>query len=171
MSENERVYAIRKAKMLTMEKFGAAIGITSSAVSQIEKGKIGMTDQTRMFICREFNVNEEWLRTGEGEMFVPAPTDELDALAKRYNLSHGVYVLVEKLVNLPEERQQIIVDYVLGAARALLSEENLAHQPEYVPEMSKEEMRAEFERQWDLEKERKEKSEASGSGSSGVASA
>ena len=42
---------------------------------------------------------------------------------------------------------------------------------EYVPEMSKEEMRAEFERQWDLEKERKEKSEASGSGSSGVASA
>ena len=46
MTENERVYAIRKAKTLTMEESGAAIGIMSSAVSQIEKGKIGMTDQT-----------------------------------------------------------------------------------------------------------------------------
>ena len=171
MTENERVRAIRKAKGITLEEFGSQIGVGKTAISKIERSETRVTDRTRISICKAFGVNEEWLRTGEGEMFNAAPTDELDALAKRYNLSHGVYVLIEKLVNLPEERQHIIVDYVLEAAKALLPEENLAHQPEYASEMSQEEMRAEFERQWDIEKERREKSEASGSGSSGMASA
>lgn len=70
MSENERVLKIRKEKGLTLKEFGAIIGITDSAVSQIEKGRINMSDQTRLLICDKFNVNETWLRTGEGEMFL-----------------------------------------------------------------------------------------------------
>ena len=71
MTENERVKQIRNAKGLTMREFGTIIGITDSAVSQIEKGRINMSEQTRLLICAKFRVNEHWLRTGEGEMFTP----------------------------------------------------------------------------------------------------
>ena len=70
MTENERVKAIRKAKNLTLEKFGEAIGMGKSSISDIENGRRPLTNQTRLSICRVFGVEESWLRTGEGEMFV-----------------------------------------------------------------------------------------------------
>lgn len=68
MSVNERIKELRKAKGLTMDKFGAQIGITRGSVSLIETGRNNPSDQTIRSICREFNVREEWLRTGEGSM-------------------------------------------------------------------------------------------------------
>lgn len=71
MTENERVKAIRKAKNLTLEKFGEAIGMGKSSISDIENGRRPLTNQTRLSICRVFGVEESWLCTGTGEMFVP----------------------------------------------------------------------------------------------------
>lgn len=70
MTENERIKRIRESVGLTQEKFAKRIGIGGSAISQIEKGHIRASEQTQLFICREFNVNEHWLRTGDGEMFL-----------------------------------------------------------------------------------------------------
>ena len=75
MTENERVKEIRKAKSLTLERFGEKIGLGKTAISKIERGENNLTDQTRRSICREFGVSEEWLRTGEGEMFLPVDRD------------------------------------------------------------------------------------------------
>lgn len=66
---NKRIKMVRKNANLTLEKFGERIGITASACSTIENGKNGASDQTIRSICREFNVSETWLRTGEGEMY------------------------------------------------------------------------------------------------------
>lgn len=66
---NERVRELRKALNMTLEVFGAKIGIKKSSLSQIENGVNNLTEQNILLICKEFNVNEEWLRTGEGEMF------------------------------------------------------------------------------------------------------
>lgn len=68
MSTNDRVRQIRTAGGYTLRQFAEKIGISDSAVSQIEKGKSGVSDQTIRSICREFGVNETWLRTGAGEM-------------------------------------------------------------------------------------------------------
>lgn len=65
----ERIYQLRKALDLGQEEFGKRIGITRSSVSGFESGRRNPSDQTITSICREFNVNEIWLRTGEGEMF------------------------------------------------------------------------------------------------------
>lgn len=73
---NERVKQLRKALDLTMEKFGEKIGVKKSAISLIESGKNSLTDQMVKSICREFDVNEEWLRNGEGSMFVERTRDE-----------------------------------------------------------------------------------------------
>lgn len=66
---NERVKEIRKALGLSMETFGGRIGVTRSAISRIESGVVNVTNQNVTAICREFGVNEEWLRTGSGDMF------------------------------------------------------------------------------------------------------
>lgn len=70
MIENERIKEIRKSLEMTMERFGERLGVTKTAISNIEKSNRNVTEQMRKAICREFNVNEEWLRTGNGEMFV-----------------------------------------------------------------------------------------------------
>lgn len=68
---NNRVREIRKTLDLTMDKFGERLGVTKVAISRIESGERNLTDQMIRSICREYNVNEDWLRTGEGEMFNP----------------------------------------------------------------------------------------------------
>ena len=65
----ERVKELRKKLGLTLEKFGEKLGVTKQTVSRIENGVNSLTDQMFKSICREFNVNEHWLRTGEGDMF------------------------------------------------------------------------------------------------------
>lgn len=66
---NERIKIIRKELNLTLEKFGQRIGVTRAAISNIESGNRKVTDQMCRSICREFNIREDWLRNGTGEMF------------------------------------------------------------------------------------------------------
>lgn len=80
MTVNERVKEIRKSNELTMDKFGERIGVTKAAISKIEKGERGVTDQMIKLMVKEFGVNENWLRTGDGEMF--PEFDRADAIAK-----------------------------------------------------------------------------------------
>lgn len=63
-------------------------------------------------ICREFNVNEEWLRNGSGGMFKPAPSDALYKLKQDYNLSEADYVMVEKFVSMRPETRQAVFNYM-----------------------------------------------------------
>ena len=76
MTQGERVRALRKDLSLTLEKFGGALGVGKTAISKIENDERNLTDQMILSICREYNVSEEWLRDGTGEMFVPVTRDE-----------------------------------------------------------------------------------------------
>lgn len=84
---NTRISNIRKALGLTQEKFAARIGLTRNFVWMIEKGERVPSDRTISDICREFNVSETWLRTGEGEMF-----NQLDADADFLNICEQINV-------------------------------------------------------------------------------
>lgn len=66
---NNRIKELRKELGLSQRNLGITLGVTDGAISKIEKGERSITKQMFMSICREFNVNEEWLRTGKGEMF------------------------------------------------------------------------------------------------------
>lgn len=66
---NSRIRELRKTLGLTLEKFGEPLGVTKTAISRLENGVNGITDQMVKSICREYNVNEEWLVNGTGEMF------------------------------------------------------------------------------------------------------
>lgn len=76
MNINERIRELRKSFSLSGEKFGEKIGLKKVAISQIETGRSMPTEQTILSICREFGVSEDWLRNGNGEMFIPMTRDE-----------------------------------------------------------------------------------------------
>lgn len=73
---NERIKELRKTLGLTLEKFGERVGVKKSALSLVENGKNNVSEQLFFSICREFNVNDDWLRTGDGEMFNQSDEDE-----------------------------------------------------------------------------------------------
>lgn len=101
----ERIRELRRHLNMTMEEFGARIGLTKSAVSFIESGRNGARDQTVFAICREFGVSEAWLRTGEGEMFEQTRETVLDRLAAEYSLDKEQVSVIENFLDLsPQER-------------------------------------------------------------------
>ena len=101
---NERIKQIRRELGLTQTEFAERIGLKQNSIALIESGKRNISDQAVLSICREYGVNEEWLRTGDGDKFIPESNDELEALAKKYNLSNADQVLIEKYVNLTHQR-------------------------------------------------------------------
>jgi transcriptional regulator with XRE-family HTH domain len=72
----DRLLAIRKALKLNQVEFGERIGLKKSAFSMIESGANTLTEQNIRLICMTFNVNDTWLRTGEGEMFAASPYEK-----------------------------------------------------------------------------------------------
>ena len=165
----ERLKKLRKALDLTQQEFADRIGIGRGSIATYETRDGNPGSSVINLICREFNVSETWLRTGEGEMFTPSPTTELDALASKYpNMTHETYVVGEKLVNLPKSSQNIITGFLREVVKGfgdVFSGTN-AKRPQ---EMSREEIHAELDLQLDAEKEATENASAFGHGSSGTA--
>lgn len=112
MTIGERIKVLRKEKNLSMEDFGSVIGMGKSAVSRIENGVNGTTDQTIRSICREFGVNETWLRTGEGEMFEQTRASVLDRLSTEYDLSREQHSVIEAFLDLDPQERDVILKYV-----------------------------------------------------------
>lgn len=105
----DRIRKLRKILDLTQQEFADKIGVKRNTIGQYEIGRNEPIDTVINLICREFNVREEWLRTGEGEMFKPRPTDTLDRLAYENNFSNADYVVIEKFVSLqPQKRKELL---------------------------------------------------------------
>lgn len=79
----ERIKAVRKYLKLTQAEFGARIKVKGNTVTGYETGIRSPSDAVINSICREFGVNEQWLRTGEGEMLVSPDKFSLDDFAKK----------------------------------------------------------------------------------------
>ena len=73
---NTRIRILREHLNMNQEDFGAKIGVRRSTITNYETGARIPLDTVVSSICREFNVNEVWLRTGEGEMFPPPPEED-----------------------------------------------------------------------------------------------
>ena len=73
---NERIKKLRKSLGLTQQEFSDRIKVKRNTVATYEMGRSMPSDAAISLICREFNVNETWLRTGDGEMFKPVNRDQ-----------------------------------------------------------------------------------------------
>lgn len=108
----DRIREVREHFGLSMEKFGSRIGIGKASISLLESGKNNPSVQTITLICREFGVNEQWLRTGEGEMFEQTRASVLDRLSTEYDLSREQRSVIEAFLDLNPQERDVILKYV-----------------------------------------------------------
>lgn len=101
----ERIREIRKTLKLTQVEFGEKIGVKGNTVTNYETGLRNPTDAVLLSICREFNVNEEWLRSGEGDMF-QIPDDEDAALVSEI-LEHTDRRFYQAVLNIVRTYSQL----------------------------------------------------------------
>lgn len=119
---NDRIRFLRKHFKMTQEEFAAKLGVKRGAIANYEIGRNIPADSVVSLICKVFNVNEEWLRTGAGgneAAFDPAPKSKLDDLAEAQGLTDEQYILLQKFIRLRPEIRQGILEYIVDAAAAL----------------------------------------------------
>lgn len=103
----ERIKELRQKLDLTLEEFGKRLGVTKTSISRIENGINNVTEQMFLSICREFNVNEDWLRNGTGgteNMFIPEDMifiSNIGRLGNEKNKFKKFYL--NMMMNLPDE--------------------------------------------------------------------
>ena len=108
---NERIKHLRIDNLhLSQDAFGKRLGITGAAVSRIEKGERAVTEQMILAICREFNVSEEWLRNGTGEMFNDMSEDDEIAYIVGHTLANSSDFVKDTFLALGRMSQQFTAD-------------------------------------------------------------
>ena len=118
----DRIKKVRRELDLTQQEFADRLGVKRGAIANYEVGRNEPVDSIIALICREFHVNEEWLRYGTGDMFSSEPEDELHALTKKYGLTAADRTLIEKFLTLKAESRNAVIHFIEDVAAALNSD-------------------------------------------------
>ena len=119
MTLNEQLKKVRKALNLTQTKFAKEIGLSQTSLGMIEVGDRKVQDRHIKTICSIFNVNEDWFRTGKGEMFNKKNDNFLEQMIKKYNLSHVEAQIADYCLNLSSEERAGILKHILNIANII----------------------------------------------------
>ena len=147
---NERLVEIRKALQMNQKKFAESISIGQSTLAMIEVGKRALNDRHIKLICNIYNVNEEWLRNGNGEMFISKnQEEELASYINRISIANSFKKrLMMVLASLSETEWEVLEDVALRImANHLLNFSEDENNSEERKQLHKE-----LDRQLDLEK-------------------
>lgn len=114
----QRVATLRKELSLTQTEFGERINVTKSQIGNIENDRRILTDRTIADICREFNVNENWLRTGDEPMFRPALTIDNELAMEIADLINSDDEFTKKFVlqylRLSDESKEMVKKFLIS---------------------------------------------------------
>lgn len=135
---DKRLKELRKQLGLTQQEFAERLGIKRNAVTNYEVGRNEPADMVISLICREFNVSERWLRTGEGEPFIKkSRSEEIFEYVERIRGVNDNFKaqFAAALTALEEEDWKIILDVVNDIKEKSLAEKRKA-EPKVVPEPS-----------------------------------
>ena len=126
MTINERVKEVRKYLGLTLEKFGQPLGLKKSGLSLIENGINNVSEQLIKSICREYSVDETWLRTGNGDKMFMLELDEDAMLVESLlnDVDNPVYELIKKFMKLYSSLDKTERAVLQKLALGLLEEQN-----------------------------------------------
>lgn len=117
----ERLKLLRKALKLNQQEFAGKIQVNRSTVAGYERGSTNLSERTIADICRVFYVNEDWLRTGEGEMFRARNTtnEELALQVGKLLKTDDEFTknLFLEYLKLPPEIKTLFEDFVHNLAK------------------------------------------------------
>ena len=113
MSINQRIKTLRKKLNLIQQDFAKKIGVQRVTISWMEKEGNTITRQNVKIICDAFNVNEHWLRTGEGDMFKPVDEPNiLDRLQRELNLNNAEMEIIKTFIELSPEQRRMGIQFI-----------------------------------------------------------
>lgn len=115
----KRLKEIRASQGLNQSDFAKCLGIGQSTLAMMEVGKRDILDRHIKTICSVFNVNEEWLRTGNGDMFVVNDDTLLEKLANEYNMTAAQKRIVATFLKMDEKKRETILHAFLNFLDAL----------------------------------------------------
>lgn len=114
----ERLKQIRESMGMNQSEFAKKLGMGQSTLAMMEVGKRDILDRHIKTICSIFNVSEEWLRNGTGEMFKKDEESALSALAAEYDLDELDKRIIEGYLSLSPTERQAIKKYIESVAAA-----------------------------------------------------
>lgn len=126
MTQGERIKELRKERLhMTLEQFGARIGVTKMTISRIENEVNAVTDQMFRSICREFNVREEWLRDGIGEPFVKMDNEEIimECIGRIMSEDSDRRRVIAFLSQMSPENFEVLMNTIRAVAEAIKKED------------------------------------------------
>ena len=113
---NTRVKLLRRQLNISQAAFGKRLGVTGAGISKIESGQRSLTEQMIILICKEFNINEPWLRYGEGEIFKDKLPFGMEQLTAYYQLDELDVKIINEFLLLDEKKRKVIKDYIRKVA-------------------------------------------------------
>lgn len=110
----ERMKLLRRELGMNQADFAAPLGLKQSTIGNYESGSRGVSDATILAICREYGVSEQWLRTGEGEIFASnqVPSTIVSNLAQEYDLDLMDQNLIAEYLKLDKQSREVLKGYI-----------------------------------------------------------
>lgn len=136
---NERLKELRGELNFNQKEFSSRINISQPALAMMEKGSRVLRDIHISRISSEFNVNEDWLRTGKGEMFVENDSTIITELATEYRLDDIDKKIIEHYVNLDDHARQELKKHIVSLAQKIIGLDETAAS---IEQIAKEEAQA-----------------------------
>ena len=107
-----RLKKIRKTIKLTQAQFAESLGLGQSTYAMMEVGKRDILDRHVKTICALYNVNEEWFRTGEGEMFQTPYNSFVQELSAKYNVDETMKYLITAYLELDTHERATVTAFI-----------------------------------------------------------
>ena len=128
-----RLKKIRKVlpQKTSQEKFAALLGTTRNAIASYESGKVVPSDTFIQLLCTKFNIDEHWLRTGEGEMYKNDLDAQVEAFAQKYILTPDEREIMRYFFQLAPKERTAMIEHVLGVADAIRSARDAAAEEQH----------------------------------------
>ena len=107
----DRIKQIRKIKGFSQTEFGKIVGVSRDVISNYEMGRVEPPDLFINHICSTFGISEDWLRTGNGEMFISTPDTILDELITAHNLNSKEAAIIKAFLSLSPAGRAGVIEY------------------------------------------------------------
>lgn len=120
MTNAEKVFAIRKSLGMSRKDFGYKLGVSESVINNIETKGVELKPLMSDLICRVYNVNPIYMKTGEGEMFI-SDNDAvlLDEVRQQYKLTDEEVSIVKSFLELDDDNRKALIEITRNLAKGL----------------------------------------------------
>lgn len=107
----ERIKIVRKANKLSQEKFGSQLGVSRDVITSYEVGRVEPKESFLLLVCKQFEINYDWLLYGDGEMKMESDDSIITAIKGRYAIDDLDEKLIREYLELTPDQRTAIKDY------------------------------------------------------------